>query len=203
MARSRSIQLPSLLVRTIPVITLLATLFLLPARNALATGSLSVSGGAPGNLAVTLSGATQEAYATLAGYQASDTTGTGAGWNITIQATQFVCTAGVGFCPAGGSALPLDSLLLAAPAVTCASGTSCTGTSSPPSITISSNSAIDTGGSGVKVASAAVNTGEGTYNFTPGAVDGNSSHNLVLTVPSSAYATTYNSTLTISIINGP
>jgi hypothetical protein len=55
----------------------------------------------------------------------------------------------------------------------------------------------------VKVASAAALTGSGTYNFTPGTVDGVIGHNLSLAVPSWAYATTYTSTVTVSIGSGP
>jgi hypothetical protein len=173
-------------------------------EGVLAAGSLTVTGGAPGSLAATLNGQTQVGYTTLSSYSASDTTLTGAGWNVTVQASQFSCTAGVGSCPAGGSNLPLNSLIMAPPTVACHTGTNCLLVQSPPTITLASNAAIDTGGSsGVKVASAAANTGEGTYDFTPGLVDSTSGHNLKLTVPSSAYATTYSSTVTISIGSGP
>jgi putative surface cell wall-binding protein len=186
-------------------IVLLTTAVLSLSPSLATAGSLSVTGGAPGVLGgVTLNGHTQNAYATLGTYQASDTTLTGAGWNITFQASQFSCAAGTGSCPATSAQLPLSSLVMAPPTVACASGTSCTSTQAPPTISIQANTAIDTAGSaGVKVASAAANTGEGTYDFTPALVDGTSGHNLRLTVPSSAYATTYTSTLTISIVSGP
>jgi hypothetical protein len=169
-----------------------------------AAGSLTNTGGAPGNFSATLNGKTQSAYTSLAGYAATDSTLSGAGWNVTVQASRFTCSAGVGSCPAGGNQLPLNSLLMAPPTVSCASGTLCVATQAPPSITIGTNTTIDTGGStAVKVASAAQNTGEGTYDFSPGLVDGISGHNLKLTVPSSVYATTYASTITISIVSGP
>ena len=57
-------------------------------------------------------------------------------------------------------------------------------------------------GTAVKVASAAANTGMGTYDFTPGNTNGSNTA-LQLTVPSYAYATTYHSTLTVSIVSGP
>jgi len=68
-----------------------------------------------------------------------------------------------------------------------------------PSISIASNTAIDSGAA-VKVATAPANTGMGTYDFTPGTI---STGNLQPTVPSYAYATTYHSTLTVSIVSGP
>ena len=163
-------------------------------------GTLTISGAAPGNFTATLTGSDQQVYTTLGTYSAADLTGTGAGWNVTFQASRFSCTNGVDAgCPVGGDQLPASSLLMAPPTVACASGTSCTGRASKPTISIVANTALD-GGAAVKIASAAVNTGMGTYNFTPGAIG---TGNLQLTVPSYAYATTYHSTLTVSIVSGP
>jgi len=169
-------------------------------RPALAGGgSLSLSGAVPGSFAITLNGSNQSAVTTLSAYSASDTTNTKNGWHVTFQATQFTCTARVGQCPAGGDSLPLSSLTMPPPTVVCASGTSCNGSAAPPTVSISSNTAID-GGSAVTVASAAANKGTGTYNFTPGTIAGG---NLQLSVPSYAYASTYSSTPTVSIVSGP
>jgi hypothetical protein len=163
------------------------------------TGVLALSGAAPGNFAATLSGSDQQTYASLATFNASDTDC--GGWNITIQASAFTCTAGTGQCPPGGDALPSGSLLVAPPSVSCHPGTSCTGKASPPIILISGYTPIDSGSS-VKVASAASGTGLGTYDFTPGTI-GSAANNLLLTVPSYAYSTTYASTVTVSIVSGP
>lgn len=167
---------------------------------------LSVTGAAPGTLtAVTLNGQTQTQYTTLASYTAADSTGTGLGWNVTFQATQFACTAGTGTdkCPTGGNSLPIGSLTMGVPTVTCdpvMSGTPCSGQGAAPAISISANTAVDTA-SAVKVASAMANTGMGTYDFTPGTIG---TGNLKLVIPSWVYAgTTYNSTLTVSIVSGP
>jgi len=91
--------------------------------------------------------------------------------------------------------------MLAPPTVTCHSGTSCTGKSASPGISISGNTPIDAG-SAVKVASAGSGTGLGTYDFTPGSL-GVAGNNLQLTVPSYAYSTTYKATVTVSIVSGP
>lgn len=170
---------------------------------------LTLTGAAPGTLSgVTVNGQTQTQYTTLGSYTAADSTGTGTGWNVTFQATQFSCTAGTGTdkCPTGGNSLPTGSLTMAPPTVACdpaMNGTSCSGQGAVPSVAITSNTAIDAA-SAVKVASAAANTGMGTYDFTPGFVDTTSGHNLKLVIPSWVYAgTTYSSTLTVSINSGP
>ncbi len=166
-----------------------------------AGSGLTISGAAPGTFAATLNGSDQTVATTLANYQASDTTGTGHGWNVTFQATQFACTAGTGQCPAGGDSLPTGSLLMAPETVACNSGTDCAGRASAPTVSIVANTALD-GGSAVKVASAAANKGMGTYTFTPGQLGG-AGNALTLAVPSYAYASTYNSTLTVSVVSGP
>lgn len=162
------------------------------------SGSLSLTGAAPGTFSATLTGADQTVASALASYTAADNTGTGSGWNITFQATAFTCTAGNGQCPTGGDSLPTGSLTMAPPTVSCNS--SCTGHGTPPSISIASNTTID--GSAVKIASAAVQHGMGSYTFTAGQLGG-AGNALTLSVPGYAYATTYASTLTVSITSGP
>jgi hypothetical protein len=138
---------------------------------------------------------------TLTGYQVSDATGTGNGWNVTFQASQFTCTAAVGQCPTGGDAIPASSLLMSPETVACDSGTNCAGRAGAPGISISSNTVLDSG-SAVKVASAAVGTGMGSYTFTPGVLGG-AGKALTLVVPGDAYASTYDSTVTVSTVTGP
>jgi hypothetical protein len=162
---------------------------------------LTITGAAPGNFAATLTGSDQTVGASLAAYTGQDTTGTGSGWNVTFQATQFACTAGTGQCPVGGDTLPASSLMMAPPTVACNAGTSCAGRAAAPSISIASNAALDSG-TAVKIASAGSRKGMGSYTFTPANIAGVGSP-LSLAVPSYAYASTYNSTMTVSIISGP
>ena len=197
--------------RNLRVAVIAALMFLaLPVGSALAAsggsntllltaGSRSISGATPNNLTATLTGSDQLVYTTLSTYTAADTTGTGLGWHLTFQATQFACTTSDTGCPTAGDSLSVGSLLMPPPTVACASGTSCNGRAGLPTVSVSTNSPLDSG-SAVSVSSAAPNKGMGTYTFTPGAIG---TGNLQLAVPSSAYATTYHSTLTVSIVSGP
>jgi hypothetical protein len=162
---------------------------------------LTISGATPGSFAATLAGADQSAGSTLTSYAGTDTTGSASGWNVTFQATPFSCTSGIGQCPSGGDTLPAGSVLMAPPTVACNEGTSCSGRASAPSISISANAPLDSG-SAVMVASAAPLSGMGSYTFTPVNIAGTTKP-LSLAVPSYAYASTYNSTLTVSVVSGP
>jgi hypothetical protein len=162
---------------------------------------LTITGAPPGNFAATLTGSDQTVGTSLGTYTGQDTTGSGSGWNVTFQATTFACTAGTGQCPTGGDSLPFGSLLMAPPTVACNTGTSCTGRASAPTISIATNASLDNGAA-VKVASAAAKKGMGSYTFTPANISGIGTP-LSLAVPSYAYASTYNSTLTVSVISGP
>ena len=169
-----------------------------PMTAVLTAGVLSLTGAVPGPFVATLTGTSQNVTGLLTTYQAIDARGTGGGWHVTFSATTFACVSptDVG-CPAGGAAFPASSLSMPAPTVSCL--ILCTGGGAPPTISISSLTALDSG-TAVTVASAAVGTGTGTYNFAPGAVGAG---NLQLTIPSNAYATTYHSTLTVSVVAGP
>ena len=110
-----------------------------------------------------------------------DSRGTGVGWNVTVQATQFTTT---------GHALPLGSVSMPQPTV--AKGTP-QSTGLP---TILSGPYIIDSISTTKIASASAGgAGEGSYLFTPGL--------LTLTVAANAYSGTYLSTVTVSVISGP
>jgi hypothetical protein len=162
------------------------------------TSSLSVSGAAPGNFSATLNGQIQHVYTSLGSYTAGNTTCSG--WTLQFQATRFACSGGTSGCPGGGNQLPTGSLVMAVPTVSsCQSSCGSGSTANPPSICLHANTALDSG-SAVTVASAAQNTGDGAYTFTPGTIG---SGNLQLTMPSYAYATTYSSTLTVTIAQGP
>lgn len=175
---------------------------------ALTGGSLTVSGAAPGTFSATLTGSNQTANTTLSTYNPDDATGTGNGWNVTFQATQFTCTVPVAGitgdtgCKAGFTTLPWNALSIAPPTAACASGSTCTGS---PTVSISANTAVDTGsgttaGSAVKVLSAAASAGMGSYTVTPGTIG---TGQLALSIPGNALATTYHSTLTVTVTSGP
>lgn len=155
----------------------------------LAPGTLTITNPLVADFAgVTLDGTAQTRTATLAGFSVTDSTVPGAGWNVTVQATQFKEYA-AGAYVAGGKTLPAGSLTMPAPTVT-ANGTS----SPPPTIQAGAPWAIDAAGA-VKIASAAVGEGLGQYDFSAVA--------LSLTAPPSAYARTYRSDVTVSAVTGP
>lgn len=142
-------------------------------------GALSITNPAAANFpGVTLNGAAQSPTAALATFSVTDATGSGDGWHVTAQADQFT---GVSHNLAAGS------LSMSQPTV------AANGTSSPDPTVASGPYTIDNGA--VEIASADVDEGMGTYDF--GATT------LTLSVPASAYADTYASTVTISVVTAP
>ncbi len=143
---------------------------------------------------VTLDGTAKPTTATVGAWDVTDARGLGLGWNLTFQATQFAewdstLNGGAGGYVSGGKKLAANSLQMPAPAIA-ADGT----LSALPSI-FGGPYTLDSG-SAVKVASAALDAGMGNYDFTSGG-------DLTLTVPSSAYAKTYRSEVTVSVVSGP
>lgn len=146
-------------------------------------GNLTITTPTVGNFAdVTMNGAAQNTQANVGTWDVIDARGSGAGWNVTVQATQF---------DSGSHQLALGSLQMTAPGVAAKNGTS----NAAPTI-VGGPYTIDAA-SAVKIASAAVNTGMGSYTFTPAA------NNLTLSIPASAYVGTYTSTVTVSVVTGP
>lgn len=143
---------------------------------------------APNFASVTLDGTAKTAVVALSVFEVNDATGSGAGWRVTSQATRFSEHDGVGYVLLGKQ-LPLNSLSQAQPTV------AQDGTTSPsPSITAGPYT-IDTGAGAVQIASAAAGNGMGKYDF--------SATNLTVSIPSSTYAKTYRSDLTVSVVSGP
>lgn len=165
------------------------------ATNVTVTGGvLSITNPVVANFTgVTLNGAAQTTTAAVDAFSVNDATGTGGGWNVTVQASQLAqydstLNAGAGGYVTGGRTLALNSLSL--PASTVASPNT---TSPDPSITAGPY-LIDSA-SAVKVASAAANEGMGKYDF--------SAATLTLSLPASVYAANYRSDVTLSVVTGP
>jgi hypothetical protein len=190
-------------VRTLGVAALLAALGVaaIPAEAAFAdtgvtvnAGSLSMTTPTVANFnGVTLNGAAQDTTASMGTFSVTDATGGGSGWHVTAQATQLAewdatLNAGAGGYVSGGKTLPSSSLSVSAPSVA-ANGT----TSAAP--TVGTGPFTIDGGSAVTVATAAANTGMGTYDF--------GTSTLTLSVPASAYAKEYRSAVTVSAVTGP
>lgn len=158
-------------------------------------GPISLAGLAVADFpATTLDGKAKAVTASMADFTVTDSRGNGFGWNVTVQSSQFAqwdpsANAGAGAYVSGGKTFPLNSVKLPAPTVTA------DGTTSPPPAIMPGPHNIDTTGA-VKVASAAEGTGMGKYIMgVPNPVE--------LALPANAYAGTYRSDVTVSVVSGP
>ena len=148
--------------------------------TATVTGTSGVSLNLPASSSVstTLDGSDQNvSYAPVLGVV--DARGSGAGWNLTISATDF----------SDGSGHTLAPGTVTAVSQACHSGSSCTAASSSGigyPLTIS--------GTAAKVFNAAANSGLGKVDVTP---------TVQVAIPGNAYAGTYTSTLTLAAATGP
>lgn len=148
--------------------------------TATVTGTAGISLGLPSNPSIssTLDGTDQTAsYSPVLGVV--DARGTGAGWNLTISATDF----------SDGSGHTLLPGTVTAAAQACHSGSSCTAATSsgityPLTIT----------GTAAKFFNAATSTGLGKVDVTP---------TIQVSIPGNAYAGTYTSTVTLAAATGP
>lgn len=177
----------------------LAVALAMPAAAATDDTSVTLTSGpleftdAPGaaNFAATqLTGDVETLNTTFDNWSVNDARGSGAGWHVTVQASQF--STGV-----DGDTLPVESLSLKAPTlITAANLLNLAG---PPALTSSGPWTID-GASAVKVVSAAADKGQGEWDFTQANLLGG---DLTLTVPADAAAGTYTSTITTTLATGP
>lgn len=160
-----------------------------PTNVTLTGGSWSMTSMTVGDFAgVVLSGAAIEDHATASGFRVTDARGTGAGWNITVQATQFREWVNADYVT-DGKTLAAGSLSMPEPTVLA------NGTDSPVPGIVSGPYIIDAG-SAAKISSAALNAGMGKYDYTQEA-------GLTLSIPANAHAATYRSEVTISVVAGP
>jgi hypothetical protein len=164
----------------------------------LTAGSLALAAPASISWSATLNGSDQSvgAAATL---EPIDATGSGDGWAVTVTSTSFMSASPAATLPT--SALSVngsDSSQsgTSAPGGTCASGSSCTlpsETSAPVTYPLS----VPAGSSEptpVDLYTAKASTGEGAVNLAS---------DWWLSIPGSALAATYTSTISLAIVSGP
>jgi hypothetical protein len=180
----------------LPVATVLL-LLVLPsgALAAGATTSVTLSGGAlsfsttpsaSDFASTTLTGAQATIHTNFANWGVDDARGSGAGWHVTFQASQFTGT--------GPITLPTSSLVLTTPVVTPAG----INLAVPP-VTQGATFTLD-GGSAVAVVHSLAATGQGGWSMTQGNAAGG---DLALSIPATAAAGTYTSNLTFTLATGP
>lgn len=131
---------------------------------------------------VVLNGAPATTTASVADFSVTDSTGLG--WHVNVQATQFAEVNAAGEFVAGGKTLPLGSLAMPAPTV------------APADLAVSVTAGpylID--GAAVKIITADAGA-TGTFQVTQAGP-------LTLSIPSSAYARSYRSEITVSVHSGP
>jgi hypothetical protein len=133
-----------------------------------------------------LTGAQQTIHANFANWGVTDATGSGAGWHVTFQASQFTGT--------GPITLPAGSLVLTTPVVT-PNGVNV----AVPPVGQGATFTLD-GGSAVPIVHALAATGQGAWTMTQANAAGG---DLALTIPASAAAGTYTSNLTFTLAAGP
>ena len=143
---------------------------------AVTAGSLSFSTapGLPTLSAVTLNGAAQTTNSTMTNLGVADATGSGSGWNVTVEGQTGVGKSAVfaQYCPkakcgaesegyvAGGAKLETNSLTLNSTGASFSAQSGSTGTA--PTLQCSTACNVDHA-TAVKIASAAVNAGMGTW----------------------------------------
>jgi hypothetical protein len=153
---------------------------------------------------ITLNGTDQSDFATLSNIDVQDQQSTPAGWNVTVQATRLQCTSSDPGCPSAGDTLPANLTRMAGPLPVGSGGSSCVPSPcGPGTLTLPQGNTpfLVDGGSAVKIAS--FSGGNNSYSLAPGNVDGNAAHTIKLTVPASAYGTTYHQTYTFTVATGP
>ena len=138
---------------------------------------------------VALDGTVNTTTATMAAFSVNDSRGSGAGWSVTIGATEFAEWDGSAYV-ASGKTIGASRTSLGNATVAKTDETS----SAVPTMTAGAYT-LDAG-SAVKIASAAANgTGMGSYDITPGLVS--------LTVDADTYARNYRSDVTVTLATGP
>jgi hypothetical protein len=143
-------------------------------------GSLSVTPAAITFQAVTLNGGDQTSNGTTSAWTIADPTGTGAGYHVTIAATNFTDGASHTIPVSGFRATLLDANIVT------------TSGNTKPTSSMTSATALST--TAQTLVSAAAGAGMGTYTATP---------TFTLAVPANTFAGSYTSTVTVAIVSGP
>jgi len=143
--------------------------------------------------AVTLDGDQKTLTSDGVSFGISDVRGTGAGWQLQVQASPFSCTNGPtnANCPAAGDTIS-GSVLATAPTVTCAATqvSYCSGRAAVSTVSKVSTDTTVTGSGGATIAWAAADAGMGKFSL---------SDNLKIVLPAQAYAAQYTSVLTVTV----
>jgi len=156
--------------------------------------SFSTTPALPTLNSITLNGSAQTTNTTMTNFGAADATGSGSGWNITVAGQSGASKSAVfkQYCPtatcgpdpegyvAGGATLPANSLTLNSTGASFSAQSGTTGTA--PTLQCASACNVDSA-TAVKIASAAVGAGMGTWLTT-----GFSSSSLPLSTPSTLKA---------------
>ena len=152
-------------------------------------GSLSVSAANVTLGGVTLDGTDQTSTSASGSnnWSAVDATGTGVGWNLTIDSTDFTDGGSNTIDVSAADSKFRIQLLDTNVGVTA-------GNTQPTSSATSLTDIPEAGGSALKFASAAVGDGMGTYTINP---------NFDFAVPAETYAASYTATITVSSVSAP
>ncbi len=157
--------------------------------NTLSGGAVTYADFAP----ITLNGTQQTSTAAWSTANIVDSRGTGAGWNLSLTLTQLseYDTVGSAYVVSGKTLATSSAKVTTAPVVSLVDLTSDAANTITPVV---ANTALDTGAS-VKLLSAALNGGKGSYSF--------SDMTSTLTVPANAFAATYKADGTVSLNSAP
>jgi hypothetical protein len=157
------------------------------------TATLSVNGGSLTEVnattptpSVTLNGTDQTVTYTLA-ITATDATGSGAGWNLTITSTQFSTGGGT------PKTLATNASTITGVTAACVGGSTCTN----PTNSVTYPAAVPAGGTAptaVEFFNAAASSGMGKFTITP---------TVAIAIPANTFAGTYTSTITLAAVSGP
>ena len=167
----------------------------LAATVTLTAGSLSMTAPSPA-WSATLNGLDQSVNGGTTTTVVNDSTGSGAGWHVTLSATTF--TTGTVTLPTGALTVNgsnTSATGTTAPAATCATGSTCTlpsgGTAVTYPLTITT---AGTSPTAYTLYSAGASSGMGTIDLAT---------NYWMAIPANAKAGIYNSTLTFAVVSAP